>query len=114
MKTTIQETIAPFKAQDNSGTLRTITHRPQEIPLDNDRSKYNFQLCGDKTVLTTASLERELGGVIGLQCLLRLQMFAKLHQGLDYLQVFQVEDANENLWVIEDGVAITALLPSDY
>ena len=114
MTTISLHTIEPFKAPDKSGTLRTVTHQPQEIPLDVDQSRHRFELCAEKIVLTTASVERELGGVIALQCLLRLSMFAKLQQGLDYLQVFKVEGSPENLWVIEDGEAITALLPSDY
>jgi hypothetical protein len=39
-----------------------------------------------------------------------------VHQGLDYLQLFEDETKSENLWFIEDdpGGAITALLPSDH
>ena len=114
METITNQTIEPFQAPDKSGTLRTITHQPQEIPLDQEYSKYRFDLCGEKAIATTAAVERELGGVVALQSLLRLNMFAKLHQGLDYLQVFKVEGSRENLWVIEDGNVITALLPSDY
>ena len=41
---------------------------------------------------------------------------ADQHRGIDYLQVFESDDHDENLWFIEDGPggAITALLPSDY
>ena len=48
-------------------------------------------------------------------CLNRLQDLAQVHDGIDYLEVFE-NDEGENLWLIEDGEggAITALLPSDY
>lgn len=107
-------TIEPFRAADANGRMRTIVHKPQETPLDSVQSRHRFELCGDKAILTTAAVERELGGVVALQSLMRLEMFAKLNDGLDYLQVFDVEDFDQNLWVIEDGEAITALLPSDY
>ena len=41
---------------------------------------------------------------------------AEEHNGIDYLQVFESDGHDENLWFIEDGPAgaITALLPGDY
>ena len=63
-----------------------------------------------------------LGGIrtFGVECIVRclhkLQDRAQLHDGLDYLQVFEDDATERRLWFIEDsdGGAITALLPSDY
>ena len=59
-------------------------------------------------------LNANLVALLLCKSLVRLDMFAKLNNGLDYLQVFQIEDLDQDLWVIEDGEAITAMLPSDY
>ena len=89
--------------------------KPQEIPLDSADSRYMFQPSPEKPFVATPS-------AIGLytaetidRCLTLLQGHAILHNGLDYLQVFESQDL-ESLWFIEDdaGGAITALLPSDY
>ena len=114
MKPSILQTIEPFDALDNAGTLRKIVHQAQEIPLDSDRSRFEFRLHCDKLVLRTAAVEREFGDVIPWQCFLRLQIFAEQNHGLDYVQIFKIDQSKVNLWVIEDGQAITALLPSDY
>jgi len=41
---------------------------------------------------------------------------ARANGGLEYVQVFDADDGNENLWFVEDDGegAITALLPSEY
>ena len=52
-----------------------------------------------------------------VQCLRYLQRRAKLHHGLDYLQVFEDPiKKHSDLWFIDDGEggATTALLPEDY
>ena len=66
-------------------------------------------------VATPAAIEMYTHETI-LKCFGVLRQLADQHQGLDYLQVFEVDDKPENLWFIEDGEggAITALLPSDY
>ena len=92
--------------------------KPQEIPLSNSNSRYMFSTNADKPfVATTAAIER-FGYEVILNCLASLQALAQEKNGLDYLQVFEAEDAGEALWVIDDGdgqeTAVTALLPSDY
>ena len=45
-----------------------------------------------------------------------LQAEAKAKKGIDYLQRFNVtyQGKTEELWVIDDGYAVTVLYPSDY
>lgn len=49
-------------------------------------------------------------------CYMLLRRLAEEKDGLDYLQVFEDDSKDENLWFIEDGPggAITGLLPSEY
>jgi hypothetical protein len=88
---------------------------PQEIPLTDPRSCYLFKPSPKPFVATPAALEK-FGVETIACCLVYLQRQATLHQGLDYLQVFEQVTTKERLWFIEDdeGGAITALLPSDY
>jgi len=89
--------------------------KPQEIPFDDPRSDCRFQ-PGPKPFLATPAAIESYGNDVIVGCLLRLQDFAKEHDGIDYLQVFTDASKAEPLWFIEDGDggAITALLPSDY
>lgn len=66
-------------------------------------------------VATPAAIAMYTNQII-LACWQLLRQKADEHEGLDYLQVFESEEHDENLWFIEDGPggAITALLPSDY
>ena len=116
MTSTIQNTLRPFSALDATGSPLNIFYKTQEIAFDDPRSQWMFQPSSAKPFLITRAVDEQFGGSLPLQCLLRLQMLAKLHHGLDYLQVFQIEGFGEDLWFIEDGDggAITALLPSDY
>ena len=88
--------------------------KPQEIPLDDSRSKYHFDtqpLVATRNALDTYGIE-----MIG-SCLFYLQEQARQYKGLDYLQVFEdLESRRPNLWFIDDGEggATTALLPEDY
>ena len=100
-----------FLALDSLPTLK-----PQEIPLDHPDSNNMFQPAPDKPfVATPAAIEMYANEVI-IACWQVLRGKADQHNGLDYLQVFESDDHDENLWFIEDGPggAITALLPSDY
>lgn len=75
-----------------------------------------FQPSPDKPfVATPAAIELYSREVI-IGCWNVLRQRADEHSGLDYLQVFESDDHDEDLWFIEDGPggAITALLPSDY
>ncbi|MCA8998103.1 MAG: hypothetical protein KDA80_13990 [Planctomycetaceae bacterium] len=92
------------------------TLKSQEIPYDDPEST-NMFLPGPKKpfVATPAAIEMYSEEVI-LACWQVLRQQADLHQGIDYLQVFESSEHPENLWFIEDGSggAITALLASDY
>ena len=94
-----------------------IVHRPQEIALDHPLSKYWFQPSPLKPFVTTPAALKMHGLETIVDCLRALQHEAQKYAGLDYLQVFQIGGAEDNvLWIIEDndGGAITALLASDY
>jgi len=95
----------------------TLTLRPQEISFDDPRSRYFFEPGPDKPFVVTPGVLGALTRAEILECLRTLQAIAQELGGLDYLQVFEVEDRNnEDLWFIEDDGegAITALLPSEY
>ncbi len=95
--------------------------KPQEIPVDDPNSKYLFQPSAAKPFLSTPGALDAYQAVKLLECLIFLQIKARQHNGIDYLQVFEPVPGNNGqegvpLWFIEDdeGGAITALLPSDY
>lgn len=92
-----------------------VDHRRQEIALDDPRSTYRF-FPERKPFVATAAVAREIPHGVIMVCLQQLILFAKRHDGIDYLQVFFVQGSSEPLWFIEDGEggAITALFPSDY
>lgn len=88
--------------------------KAQEIPYDDPHSNFVFtkQFVATQNALQTFGLE------VLFACLLKVQAEARKHGGLDYLQVFEnlckIDFDGKNLWFIEDGVAVTALLPEDY
>ncbi len=85
--------------------------RPQEISLEDPHSRFMFQLqfVATRGVLDTFGIE------VLLVLLDKLQAKARKHSGIDYLQVFEnLEKGGTNLWFIEDGTVVTALLPSEY
>jgi hypothetical protein len=92
-----------------------LTLKPQEVPFDSVESNNMFQPSAEKPLLATpgAIQEHTLERIVA--CLERLQHLAKVHNGIDYLEVFENDDGPD-LWFIEDGEggAITALLPSEY
>jgi hypothetical protein len=108
------EAIPQFFVGVEGGKIQ-INHRPQEIPLDDPRSTYTF-FPESKPFVATAAVARAIPNSVVMVCLQQLILFAKKHNGLDYLQTFIVEGSSEPLWFIEDdaGGAITALFPSDY
>ena len=88
--------------------------KPQEIPYDDPHSRFMF----DKNFVATRAAFHVFGPEILFACLLRIQAEAERRQGADYLQIFEnlskLDHDGKNLWFIEDGVAVTALLPEDY
>lgn len=96
--------------------MQGLQLKPQEIPYDAPDSCNFFVPSEDKPfVATRAALEQFTQPMI-LVCLQHLQAVARIHHGLDGLQIFESPDQDEQLWFIEDGLggAITALLPDDY
>ena len=91
----------------------SVDLQPQEIPLDDERSRFRFNPSEKQFVATQCALEEFGPEVIG-RCMNLLRQRADEHKGLDYLQVFTVGREQRKLWFIEDGEYITALLPSDY
>jgi hypothetical protein len=90
--------------------------KQQEIPLDSPESCNFFRSGPEKPfVATPAAIEMYQKEVI-VACLRVLQEQATLHDGIDYLQVFEDPRKDQPLWFLEDGEggAITAMLPSDY
>jgi len=88
--------------------------KEQEIPYDDPHSSCMFL----KNFVSTANAYRVFGPEVLFACLLRIQAKATEKQGLDYLQVFtnlsKLEFDGNDLWFIEDGAVVTALLPEDY
>jgi len=90
--------------------------RPQEITVSDRRSTYMFEPSDDKPFVATRAAVDMFGTELIIAALHELQEKARQEDGLDYLQVYDVDGYGEALWFIEDGPggAITALLPSDY
>ena len=88
----------------------------QEIPFDHPDSCCRFIPSEKKPLLSTPAAIEMYSHQTVLACYLVLRELAELKDGIDYLQVFEDETKDENLWFIEDGDggAITGLLPSDY
>ena len=84
--------------------------KDQEIPLDDPQSRFRFQ----KPFVSTKGALSTFGPEFLFACLLELQAKAAEHDGLDYLQVFETPEELPNLWFIEDGQVVTALLPEEY
>ena len=84
--------------------------KAQEIPLDDPHSRFLFR----KPFVATQGAVQTFGAPVLAVCLLELQQLAATHRGLDYLQVFETPEGLPNLWFIEDGQVVTALLPSEY
>lgn len=89
--------------------------KPQEIPIDHPDSNNMFLPGPDKPFVATSGAVEDIGHETIIACLYILRAKADQHQGLDYLQVFELENG-QKLWFIEDGAggAITALRPEDY
>jgi len=89
-----------------------LVQRVQEIPLDHRDSRFFFT----KNLVATRAALATFGPLVIADRYLFLQQQARRSNGLDYLQVFedQANPDGPNLWFIEDGLVVTALLPSDY
>ena len=96
--------------------MGSLCLKAQEISLDDPQSDCMFQPRPTKPLVATPAAIGAFGIECIVGCLRELQEQAGLHNGLDYLQVFEDDACEQRLWFIEDGEggAITALLPSDY
>ncbi len=89
----------------------SVKLKPQEIPFDHPDSKWQFNPLTKQLVATSAAIRLYQADI--REAIDQLRILADKEGGLDYLQIFE-SDRPENLWLIEDEIAITALLPSDY
>ena len=92
--------IAPIKQPVHKKTIKLL---PQE-----KEGNYRFS---SKFVATRNAIEK-FGEAVIIACHMTLLKEVKRKNGLDYLQVFEVD--GERLWFIDDVSHVTCLLPSDY
>ena len=91
----------------------TLQLRQQEIPFDHPDSRWMFR----KRLVATRAAHETFAPEIILRCHEALMRLAREHSGIDYLQVFVTDTLSSDgprLWFIEDVLAVTALLPSEY
>jgi len=87
--------------------------RQQETPYGAETSRHMFQR---PLVATDGALRTFEWGII-YNAYLELQQLARDQRGLDYVQVFVTDLLSwdgPRLWFVEDALAVTALLPSEY
>jgi hypothetical protein len=89
---------------------------PQEIPWSDPKSCHFFRPSQEKPFVATTTALEAFGVELILSCLGYLQRQAVIHQGLDWLQVFEDPRSRARLYFIEDGPGgcVNALLPCDY
>lgn len=92
--------IAPIKQPIHKETIKLL---PQE-----KEGSYRFN---GKFVATRNAIEK-FGEDVIFAAYMMLQKGGKRKNGLDYLQVFDID--GEKLWFIDDVSHVTCLLPSDY
>lgn len=103
----------PASAPEGSRLLR-LEYQPQEIPLTAPESRCTFRTVPDTQLLVTPAAVEQFGMEVILASFYRLQYLARLHNGLDYLQVFENPETRDELWFIEDAPGVvTALLPDE-
>ena len=92
--------IAPL---ENTVSKKTIKLLPQE-------KEGNYKFNG-RFVATRAAIEK-FGHAVIIAAHMTLLKEVKRKDGLDYLQVFEID--GEKLWFIDDVSHVTCLLPGDY
>lgn len=92
--------IAPIKQPVHKKTIKLL---PQE-------KEGNYKFDG-RFVATRAAIEK-FGEAVIVAAHIMLLKEVKRKNGLDYLQVFEIDA--EKLWFIDDVSYVTCLLPSDY
>ena len=68
--------------------------------------------CFDSQFVSTPAAINKFGDAVIIAAHIMLLKEVKRKNGLDYLQVFEVD--GEKLWFIDDVSHVTCLLPSDY
>jgi len=101
------------ESQSEQGPAAEIELVRQEIPLDDPNSRFRFDPLEKQFVATRGAIDG-FGVTVIHGCMTMVQAKVKEHDGLDYLQVFRIGPEKKKLWFIEDGQAITALLPDEY
>jgi hypothetical protein len=92
--------IAPLNSSTDKKIIKLL---PQE-------KEGSYQFNGN-FVATRAAIEK-FGEAVIIATHIMLMKEVRSKGGLDYLQVFEIDD--EKLWFIDDITHVTALLPSDY
>ena len=92
--------IAPLKQPIHKKTIKLLS-----------QEKEGTYLFNGKFVATRSAIEK-FGEATIIACHLTLLKEVKRKDGLDYLQVFEID--SEKLWFIDDVSHVTCLLPSDY
>ena len=75
------------------------------------QEKEGTYLFNGKFVATRSAIEK-FGEAVIIAAHITLLREVKRKDGLDYLQVFEID--SEKLWFIDDVSHVTCLLPSDY
>ena len=88
---------------DTATTASQIRLRPQE---HQGTCRFSSRL------VATAAAHEKFGPETVVQALALVKAKAQERDGLDYLQVLEVD--GQALWLIDDGTVVTALLPEDY
>jgi hypothetical protein len=87
------------------------TLKQQEIPLDHPDSNNMFRPSREKPFVATATAIEMYSNAVIVGCWQILQELADEQSGLDYLQVFESDDHDENLWYIEVRRGTARLIP---
>jgi hypothetical protein len=85
----------------------------QDVPLRSAESRFMFDPQEKPFVATSGAMDC-FGSTVILKCLRQVREKAAVHAGLIYFQKFLIGPESKTLWMIEDGRAITALLPKEY
>ena len=95
--------IAPLNKPTQENQKKTIRLLPQE-------QEGNYKFNG-RFVATSNAIDK-FGQAVIVAAHMTLLKEVERRNGLDYLQVFEVE--GERLWFIDDVTHVTCLLPEDY
>ena len=88
--------------------LQPINKKTIKLLQQEKEGTYHF----DSQFVATPAAINKFGNAVIIAAHIMLRKEVKLRNGLDYLQVFEID--GEKLWFIDDVSHVTCLLPSDY